>query len=396
MANVPFIRESAVEYRNAIIAAYLGLSVDTAGRITDLNDGGVGKTFIEAIATAFERLDVKVFLADKRAIPIVLYEAFGDGDGVTTFVGFPLLPAIASSGIVRFQRQDGITGAIDIPLGTELQVDAVGSQPAKVYATIVPVTLAAADVFVETLAQATVTGTVGNTPANTMRLKSSTTLSSSLAGLESATNPQAFLSGAEAETEEGRFQRWRVFIRNLARAQEGGLELGALQATVSSGGAVSERALFARAVPVPDKRGLVDVFLDNGGGSASPDLVTAAQSLLDGGFATDGTRVAGYKAAGIVANVRAVVPQVVDVTCAIRLARGYAFGAVAPAVVTAIEAYLFGLGVFADLVLADLICAIVDVRGVADVVIAAPTANVSAGRGARIVAGAITVTELIA
>ncbi len=384
MPNVPFTREHAAVHTAAMIAAFLGGSIDTAGRVTDFNAGSVARTLLEAIALRFEALDSATYLALQRAIPTILFEYFGEGDGLTTTVGFPALPALPATGVARFTRVTDGTGAIDIPVGTRLTVPGGSGQPAKVYTVTVPVTLPDGVPIVETLITAQRFGVVGNTPAQTM------VLTDAITGIATATNPGALLNGAEAETDEARRQRFTAYLRHLPRAQLGGLEVGASQARVLTDGHVTEQVRFARAVPVPEKRGLVDVYVDNGGGAASPALVAAAQVILDGQRLPDGTRVPGYKAAGEDVVCRAVVPQLVPVSARLRLEAGVLFTDIAASVQDAINAYLFGIGVFEDLILADLISVVVTVRGVADVVVLAPLANVVAAQGARVLPGPIT------
>jgi uncharacterized phage protein gp47/JayE len=386
MPATPFTRETAADYAAGMIAWFLGLSPDTAGRVTDFNPGSNVRTLIEAVGIRLEHLDAKAWLALERAIPQVLFDFFGEGDGLTTTVGFPKRPALPASGVVRFLRGTGVSGDITIPSGTQLQVPAAGATPARRYVTTLPATLLAAGSFVDTMAAAVQGGAAGNVAANTLVLLEAIT------GVSSATNPSGWLNGSDAETDEARRQRFTRYLRNLARAQEGGLEVGALTATVLSAGQVVERVLAARAVTDPDQRGLVRVYVDNGSGTASAALVTAAQALIDGGRATDGARVPGYKAAGVVVEVAAVTPQIVPVAATIALDDGFDRTIVQPTVVTAIEGYLAALGVFADLILADLIATITLVRGVRDVAVRAPATNVRATTGARIVPGTITVT----
>lgn len=386
MAAIPFTRETATAYAASMIGWFLGLSPDTAGRVTDFNAGSNVRTLLEAVGIRLEHLDAKAWLALERAIPQVLFDFFGEGDGRTTMVGFPKLVALPASGIVRFLRASGTPGEITIPTGTRLQIPAAGATPARNYVTTLPAVLLAADSFVDTMAAAMQPGTAGNVAAGTL------VLLDPLTGVASATNPSGWLNGSDAETDEARRQRFTRYLRNLARSPDGGLEVGALTATVLSGGLVVERVLAARAVTDPDQRGLVRVVIDNGSGTASAALVTAAQTILDGSRAIDGTRIPGYKAAGVVVEVVAVTPQVVPVTAAIALDDGFDGTTVQPTAVTAIEGYLAGLGVFADLILADLIAIITLVRGVRDVVVSAPAANVRATTGARIVPGTITVT----
>jgi uncharacterized phage protein gp47/JayE len=386
--NAPFTREHARVHAAAMIAAFLRSSIDTAGRVTDFNEGSNEAAIFEALGLRFEHLDNKVFGALRRAIPTILYEFFGEGDGVTTTVGFPLLPALPGTSIGRFTRQSGFVGALQIPVGFRLAVPGIGGVAEKAYSVTTPLLIPVGQDIGETTIRATTTGKAGNTSANTLQLKDT------LQGLGSGTNPAAIGNGSEIETEEGRRQRFVKYIRNLARAQEEGLEVGASLAQVLDAGVVIERALYTRAMNVPGKRGLVDLYVDNGGATASPALLARAQEIVDGGFDLLGTRIPGYKAAGIVVRCKAVNPKVQAVDVAFRPAPGYTFSALEGAVKTAVENYLFGLGVFQPLVLSALICAVKDVRGVDDVVILSPTANVPVTFGDRVMPGVVTVTAL--
>lgn len=391
MPNVPFIRTTAATYLERAVAWFIGLSQSTAGRLTDLNAGSNLRTLLETWAIQLEQLDTSVVVGLERAIPTVLYEFFGDGDGVTTDVGFPALPALPATGPVQFTRRPGIVGEIPIPLGTRLAIPGTTSTAERLYATLAPVTMAASATTVDAIAQAAVVGPGGNCAARAMQFKDFGPSPDPLAnGIVTATNPAAFASGVAAETAEGRRQRFVAYLRSLARAQHLGLERGALRAQQVVAGVVTERVLYARSGNVPKKRGLVDVYIDNGGGGASTTLVALAQQLLDGTVLPDGTPVPGYKAAGIVVRVRAVTPQVVDVTYRLAVDDGEDFTAVRAAVDAAITAYLTRLGVFADLFLSELIFVVQGVRGVRDVAIETPAANQTAAPGARILPGVVT------
>lgn len=382
MADTPFLREHAADHADELIAWFLGLSPDTAGRVSDLNVGSNLRVLFEAVGVRLEHLDNKAFLALQRAIPTVLFDFFGEGPG------FPLHASRAASGLVRVVRRAGTVGDVLVPQGTRFQLPNPSSTAPRVYVTTVPVLLANGVAFAQVLVQSTTAGAIGNTPAATLQMIDA------VAGIDTdaSTNPAALINGADVETDESRRARFTQFIRELARAQEAGLEVGARTAQVVVSGVVTEQVVAARAITVPEKRGLVRLYIDNGGATASPALVTAAQTIVDGSRAADGSRIAGYKAAGIVVEVLAVASQVVPVTAQIVLSPGFDGAAVQPAVVTAIGDYLAGLGVFADLVLADLIATVVLVRGVYDVTVQAPTANVVAATGARIIPGVITVT----
>jgi uncharacterized phage protein gp47/JayE len=390
MSTVPFTREPAATHVADMIAHFLGVEPTTAGRVTDFNAGSNILIFLEAVGVRLENLDTKVFLALRRAIPAMLFDFFGEGDGIATTIGFPAIVALPASGLVRFVRTIGSTGDITIPPNTRFQVQStVLAQPPREYSTTLAVTIPDGSSQAEGLVRAVESGPSGNTPANTVLLVTPIT------NVDSATNPAAFVNGADAEGDEPHRQRFAAWWRSLARAQHAGLEVGALRAKLVTDGVVTEQVLQARSVPVAQKRGLVDVWVDNGGGAASTALVAAAQTLIDGTRDTDGTRVPGYKAAGVQVTVKAVTAQVVAVTLAIEVEPGFVFTTVEAAVDTAITAYVVSLGVFTDLILADLIATVVLVRGVRDVTITSPTANVIAEAGKRISPGVITVTETV-
>lgn len=385
MANVPFTRERAAEHVNAMIAWFLGVSGDTAGRVTDFNVGSNIRTLLEVVAMRLEVFDQKVYAGMRRLIPTVLYEWFGEGDGITSTVGFPLLPARAATGIARFTTALGATN-VTIPANTRLVGPQV--QAPVTYRTLAPVTVAFGGGTVDAPIVADRAGARSSAPANTC------TLLDPVTGVTSATNPAALI-GADQETEEARRLRFVDYIRNLARAQFGGIEVGARTATVlGSAGEVVEQVVSARAVTVADRLGRLSVYIDNGGGTASAALVARCQAIVDGYLDAFGVRVHGYVAAGIVATVRPVTPQPVAVTVQVRVQPPYLFPDVQAAVAAAVSDYLVSLGVFADLIQSELRAVVAMTPGVADHRMTSPdAAKVSALTGGRILPGTITVTE---
>ena len=395
--NVPFDRQTAAVYRDELIAWFVGLSAITAGRITDFNVGSNTRSFFESIALRLEHLDLKMFIGLQRAIPTILFEFFGRGDGVTTTTGFPLLPATFASGLVRVTRLAGTTTALLIDAGASFVVPGVGAESRKRYATIGQATLADSAPFVDVFVTALTDGEFGNTPAGTLVMQDTGVAGGNIGLVDQllTSNQAAFLNGGAAETEEGRRLRFVKFIRNLARAQAAGIEVGALGAQIVTGGTITEKVLFARAARVAEKRGKLDVFVDNGGATASAALVAEVQKITDGFLAPSGERMPGYAAAGIVATAKAVTPLVQNVALTVSLDRGFVFTDMRVTISNAIGAYIFGLGVMKDLVLADLICAVASLRGIADVTITLPTANVTAAAGVRVMVGTITITEAL-
>lgn len=386
MSAIPFDRESADQHRAAMTARFLATSPDTAGRLTDLNVGSNVRITFDALGVRLEHLDAKAWLGLARAIPQALFDVFGDGDGITTSIGFPLRPAVPASGPVRLFRDPNVTPAdLIIPAGTRLQVPPAGTTPARAAVTLAPAFLAAAAASVDTLALAALPGTTGNAPANAY------VLVDTLVGVASGANPVAWVNGSPLETDEARRVRFVQWFTNLARAQAAGLEAGAMRAQIVVGGVVTELVTFARAITVPEQRGLVRIYLDNGGGTASSALVAAAQAIIDGSRLPDGTRVPGYKALGIEADVFAVTSQAVDVGAAIVVTAGFDGPTVQAAAVAALTGYVADLGQ-GDFIVADVIATLAGVRGVRDVLAVTPSTNVLASLGVRLMPGTITVT----
>ncbi len=71
--------------------------------------------------------------------------------------------------------------------------------------------------------------------------------------------------------------------------------------------------IYAGAGPGSGTAGF-DLYIDNGSGSASAELIAAAADKLNGFFSTPTSAVPGYRPAGVPYNVYAVVPIFADVT----------------------------------------------------------------------------------
>lgn len=383
--NVPFERGRAVEYVDRMIASYLGLSADTAGRLTDFNAGSNIRNVLDAIALRLEALDTKMFTALRRAIPMILFEFFGEGDGgVTTSVGFPRLPALSASGPATFTRDLAVTGNVTVPAATKLHVP--GLSPPQLYSTMADLVIPDGVPTGTIMIQASAAGTRGDASAGSLVLLDAVT------GILSATNDAAMRGRAE-ESDEDRRLRFAGYIRNLARCQEAGLEVGALTVALLTSGQVTERVLSARATARAEKRGIVDLHVDNGGGGASAALVAEVQRVIDGARGVSGERIPGYKAAGVVVVVASVTARIIPVTLTLRVDATARFAGVATDVQAAIEEYVLGLGAGTELIWADLLCVVASIAGVADVAFSTPTANVEVVPGERLLPGTVTITE---
>lgn len=371
--EIPFEVTTAQDHAEQMVFDVVGLST----LLTDLNIGGVARTLLEVMAIQLEALDSKMFFGLQRGIPTELYAAFN----------FPLLGAIKATGVVTFNRLIGTHDVLAIPAGTKVFAQATAVAPQTVYSTLVEAILINAHNSIDVGVSADVAGSVGNVSAGRI-----SRILTPINHIASVYNYAALTNGSDLENQEQRSVRFRRFVQNLARSPLGGIESGAMSAQILDGdGAIQEAVRFAVAIEPPNTLGRVAVYVDNGGGTATVELVALAQKIIDGYVGIDSVRVPGYKAAGIVATVSAIQSIAVAVSVNIELASGFSFTAVETAIQETVEDFFAALAPGAELILVDLLVAIADTPGVRDAAILTPTANLNVGSNQRLLAGAITV-----
>lgn len=373
--NIPFELTSAEAHAEEIIFEIVGLTE----RLTDLNIGGVARSMIEALAIQLEKLDAKMFYGLERGIPTEAYTAFG----------FSILPATKATGTVTFIREAGSSGDIAIPKGSVVVAPATDLSPQARFLTLQDKLLidGSNDIDIPVVAQ--IAGTVNNVSAGRV-----SKLNTPITNIASVFNSAAIKNGAEAETEEERQVRFRKFVVNLARSPLAGIEVGATGAQIFDiDGTLIERVVKVVAFEPENTVGRVQVYIDSGGGSASGDLVALAQKLVDGYKDQSGALIPGYKAAGIVVFVAAIVSVPVPVTVAVELSDGYNFTDVKEAVQNAVEDFFLALDPGGELIWVDIVSTVASVPGVKDLKFTTPTANLNADRSERLLAGTVVITE---
>jgi uncharacterized phage protein gp47/JayE len=374
--EIPFEVTSARSHADQIIFDTVGLSI----LLTDLNQGGILRSLAESVAIQLENLDSKVFFGIQRAIPTILYTAFG----------FPRLAPVKATGTVTFNRVVNSIPAISIPKDTVVIAPALDTVSEARFVTLVDATIAQGKNSIDVPVAAELPGTESNVSAGRIVM-----LSAPIGNVGSVINYAAIKNGADEETEEKREIRFRKYVLNLARSPLAGIEVGATLAQVLDiNGFVQERVDRAIAVEPPNTLGRVALYIDNGGGAASSTLVTEAQKIIDGYKTLDGVRVPGYKAAGIVVEVSAVQSVAVAVTAAIEIDSGYSFSLVAADVQNAIEDFFLNLGPGDELILVDLLTVIATVPGVRDLTMATPSSNQNVASSQRLLAGTVTLSQL--
>lgn len=368
----------------SISASLINWMRSNTSRVTDFNQGSVARTMLEATAVEIEELYIQVFVGLKEAIPVSVYNTFG----------FPPLDAKNASGIVRFTAPAPAAAAITIPAATQVKSASNG----QIYATQATAYIMTGQTYVDVLVAAAAAGTVGNADAATI-----TEVVGSLPGVSSATNPARIFNGRDAESPAERRSRFQGYISTLARGTKPAVEYGAKTARlVSSEGAVTESVAFAGVVEpyIADNTqpiSKVFCYVHNGIGATSVGLVAEAQRIIDGYLLDDGSPAAGssWKAAGVVCVVAAASDTSVAVTGTVSVDPGYSSAPVLIDCQSAIQGYIQSLSVGAKVQFAEIVAILKrDVAGVLNVVISAPSADVTIAANAKAVPGTITLTAV--
>lgn len=360
----------------SIVASMVNYVRGVKAEITDFRRGSVVRSLLEAPAIEIDELYQQMFNGLREAIPTAIYTSFG----------FDRVPAAAASGNVTFTASPAPGAPIVIPAGTQVKGGDI------IYATQKEVIIPAGEATVDAWVVATVTGAAGNAPSGTL-----TTLVSPITNV-TVTNNVPIISGRDEESDEERKLRFLDFIKSLSRGPVWSIEYGSRLATVTDAdGNVIEYVASAKCVePYIDDMtqpvGYIDCYIYNGHGGTSADLQAAAQTIVDGYYAADGTRVIGWKAAGIVCTVKLATEQAVAFTATVTPDEGYQVADLTSSISDAVSNYVLSLGIGDTFVLAEVIKLSKQVRGVYDVAITAPAANVVPGSNTQLVPGDITVS----
>ena len=350
------------------------------GKVTDFLAGSVTKSKFESVAVEMEAQDYAFYTALKKAIPTAVYNAFD----------FTLKPPTEASNYVIFGANVAPTTNIIIPAGTVVTSQTTAAVHVNSYATAEAAILLAGQTTVQAFVECTVAGAAGNTDVNTIN-----SIQSVVEGIDTVTNTTALSNGQNIETEAGRRSRFKTFISTLSRGTNAAVEYGAMIASIKdTSGNIIESVMYARCIDAPADQpgGAGTCYIANSGGTASSDLIAQAQKIVDGVRNTDGTKVAGWKAAG------AKIP-VVEATLSLHncTVAGVMDGTVGDqtaleAQMTAVtSAYLSSGGLGDGYIYNEHVQRIMAIPGIGDVTIT-PAGNITPPSSTIIRPGALTVT----
>lgn len=350
----------------------------TQKTITDFNVGSVARTLIEAPASEIDELYQKMFIGLKEAIPVAIYQAFE----------FDRIAAIPASGIVRVTITPQASSTL-IAAGTAFKIDGVATTFTSQY----DATIAAGASYVDVSVVASTAGVVGNIPAN-----KSFTIQPTVSALVSATNLLKFDNGRDLESDEERKTRFRAFIAALNHGTVAAIYYGLKLANLKDASGNITEAVQASVVIEPytinpaNPIAYVQCYIHNGSSGASVDLINQAKKIINGYYDASGNAVAGWKAAGVKVDIYAAVNVSVAVTGTVTVLTGYVAADVISAATTAVSAYLQGLNIGSSAIKSEIIAIIMNIDGVYNVSLSAPSADTVASSSQKIMPGTITLT----
>lgn len=301
------------------------IQASSGGALIDFSVGSILLAFAQAVAMVALWLQglILQLLTTTRAATA----SGSDLDSWMADFGVTRLPAVAATGTVAFSRFTATTAAT-IPLGAVVQstdgtqqffVVADASQPAyndgdEAYLIPAGVTSIGATV------QAATPGLAGNMAAGAI-----SSLGQSISGVDSVTNPAAFLSGAAAESDAALRVRFVNYLASLAKATK--LAVGNAIVSVQEGLSytLTEDYTYAGAY----QPGYFYVVVDDGSGSPPAPLLALVSAGID-----------AVRGCGVQFGVFAPVPVTASIAVTVTAASGYGHSAVAAAVQNAILGYI--------------------------------------------------------
>ncbi len=362
----------------SLVASMINHMRGASPELTDFSVGSVNRALIEAVAVEMDTIYQEMFIGLREAIPVAIYNSFN----------FQPLAAASAFTDVTFTALPVPTVQLVIPAGTRVRVP----NTAREYLTVADAVLAiGASTVVARVVSVTV-GNAGNTPASTI-----TEIVSPIATI-TVTNLRNVVSGRDAETTDQRRNRFREFLAALSRGPLVALEYGAKTAFIrNASGDIVEAVVRARAVepyianpllPV----GRVEVYIYNGFGNTSVQLIARTQAIINGFTLPSGVRVMGWKAAGIPCTVLGVNEQALPVTGVVTPKPGFIAADLAVPVSDVLEAYIAGLDIGETFVRAEAVARAMAIPGVYNFNLLAPLADVIVTEITKSVPGVIEIS----
>jgi len=252
----------------------------------DTTPGSVLRTLFEAVGFQVEDLTFRFDQEVRKAIPRAVFEAFG----------FTPLPATRAQTTLRFERGAPYTTPLEIPRGFRVaRADSVE------YETLEDAAIAPGATWVDVPAAAVEAGERGNAPVASILYPRY-----ALPTLTRVWNPVPATGGSDEEPLEEQKRRFALYIAQVHRATRVALEAAALTAIGPAGERAREVLVLDTVLRPCLPPGVVEVWVDDGYGTASSGLLQAVAEAVD-----------AMRAAGVYARVYRAEAFPVDVRVAV-------------------------------------------------------------------------------
>ncbi len=328
------------------------------------------------VSTWLQSLILQVLLLTRK---VTSYGA--DKDTWLADFGFKRLGAAAASGLVTFSRFTPSQQAF-IPLGAGVQT-ADGTQnftvaqdstnPAyslSLLGYILPIGTASISVPVV----ATIPGTAGNIQASTL-----TVITTAIPGVDTATNPAAFINGIDAESDPAADDGFILYL-----AKDGGTKTSIEYAVKSTQQGLTCQITENTRYDGTYDNGYTSVYIDDGSGYPSANLLNNIAAAIDP-IRSLNSRVAVFAPVVLFANVSMILTT----------APGLIHTGVTNAVVAALQNFINGLPLGISLPwsqLAAIAYGVPGVQNVSAVLLNGSTADLTATVQNKLLAGSIVVS----
>ncbi|MFA5048662.1 MAG: baseplate J/gp47 family protein [Patescibacteria group bacterium] len=331
----------------AIYADLTDWIIANQDKITDFNEGGVLTSFCEATARGIEEVYLRGKIGFIKYLPELPFYAFG----------FSKQTGTKSAGEVVFSRDVATTDEITITSGT-----IVSTPSGLLFVTTETGTIASGGTDSNAVSvEAQSVGSEYNVLADNI-----TIITTPVIGVNSVTNTAASTNGLNEETSVDFEKRFKEYVLGLAKGNGYGIKSGAM--TINNVRSVSVVEHF------PPLTGLYNfsVYIDDGAGNASAELIAEVEAVLLG----DGTTVVpGYKSVGVNMRVLAPTKVTIDIDIAITDDGNYDRAVLSVSIETAISDYINNLQLGEDVIWNEISTAVMSVPGVYDLVLTTPAAN---------------------
>lgn len=339
---------SKIRRYDEIMEAALANMIARQEKVTDFNEGSVAHTILDTVARLTERAYIAIRQGYNEVLKIMPYTIFG----------MEKKSGVKASGTVVFSREKALNAATTIPKGTKVSGNGL------TFETTESGTIAAGAVSSGAVAASPEdTGSDYNVEAGVISSIDTTVP----ADVVEVTNPSAFTGGTDEETDTEFEARFTQYINSLSGTSAAAVKNAALGVN-----AVRSVSVLDHRPPEDDIYNL-SVYIDDGSGAASDELVEEVREAIEG----DGTDAnPGHLAPGV--NMRVLTPTPVPVNVKITVTVSSADADTANTEIeAAVLEYINALTIGESCLVAEIIARVMDLSYVKDIAVSLPTANVS-------------------